>query len=123
MVQDGGRTESGAAGSGAAAAAGAADLRRDVDAIRADLAALREDLSALVGGAVRAGKARAGDASQRFTDAARSRLDQMGSAWEGVGDRGQELLDQAQQRIGERPLQSVGIAFAVGLLVGAAARR
>jgi ElaB/YqjD/DUF883 family membrane-anchored ribosome-binding protein len=123
MVQDGGRTESGKGNAGAGAAAGTADLRRDVDAIRADMAALREDLSALVGSAVRAGKAQAGDASQRLTDAARSRLDQMGTAWGGVSDRGQEFLEQAQQRIGERPLQSVGIAFAAGLLVGAIVKR
>jgi ElaB/YqjD/DUF883 family membrane-anchored ribosome-binding protein len=115
MVQDGGGTTDGGPG--------AAELRRDVDAIRADMAALREDLSALVGSAVRAGKVQAGDASQRLTDAARSRLDQIGSAWGGVNDRGQELLEQAQQRIGERPLQSVGIAFAAGLLLGAAVKR
>jgi ElaB/YqjD/DUF883 family membrane-anchored ribosome-binding protein len=119
MVQDG-KTDG---GGGAGGAAGAAELRRDVDAIRADLAALREDISALAGSAVRAGKARAGDASQRLSDAARSRLDQIGSAWGGVSDRGQEFLEEAQQRIGERPLQSVGIAFAAGLLVGAIVKR
>jgi ElaB/YqjD/DUF883 family membrane-anchored ribosome-binding protein len=121
MVQEG-RIDGGA-GTAAAGTGGGIDLKRDVDALRSDLSALREDIAALVGSAVHAGKARAGDATGRIADAARSRLQQLGSAWEGATDRGQELLEQAQHRIEERPLQSVGVAFLAGVLIGALVRR
>jgi ElaB/YqjD/DUF883 family membrane-anchored ribosome-binding protein len=119
VVQDGKHTDPAAQ----AAASAASELRRDVDAIRADLGALREDLTAIVNSAVNAGKAQAGDATERLTQAARSRLDQMGTAWEDMNLRGREALDQVQSRIEEHPLQSVGIAFAAGLLLGVIVRR
>lgn len=103
--------------------AGAAEVRRDVESIKSDLAALRADLSALINSAVNAGKVQAGDARERLSTAARSRLDQMGSAWGDMGGRGREAVDQVQRRIEERPLQAVGIAFVSGLLLGVIARR
>jgi ElaB/YqjD/DUF883 family membrane-anchored ribosome-binding protein len=119
MVQEGRMSES----PGGAPPGAAADLRRDVDAIKSDLAALREDLASIVNSAVQAGKAQAGDARERLSDMARSRLEQVGSTWEDANLRGREILDQVQHQIEDRPLQAVGIAFAAGLVLGALARR
>lgn len=104
------------------AASGGPDVRRDVETIKSDLAALRADLSALINSAINAGKVQAGDARECLSTAARSRLDQLGSAWGGVNSRGRETLEGVQQRIEERPLQAVGIAFVSGLLLGVIAR-
>ncbi len=106
-----------------AAATGSADVRRDVETIKSDLAALRADLSALIGSAVNAGKVQAGDARERLSTAARSRLDQFESAYGDLNSRGREVVDRVQQEIEERPLRSVGIAFVSGLLLGVIARR
>jgi ElaB/YqjD/DUF883 family membrane-anchored ribosome-binding protein len=119
MVQEGRMSES----PGGVSPGASADLRRDVDAIKADLAALRSDLASIVNSAVQAGKAQAGDAKDRLGEAARSRLDQVGSVWEDATLRGREMLDQAQQQIEDRPLQAVGIAFAAGLVLGVIVRR
>jgi ElaB/YqjD/DUF883 family membrane-anchored ribosome-binding protein len=121
MVQDGRIGEPGAA---AAPTSGASpDLRRDMESIKCDMAALRADLSALVNSAIQAGKVQAGDARERISSAARSRLGQAETAWQDVSGRGQEVLRQAQVRIADKPLQAVGIAFGAGLLLGAIARR
>ena len=122
MVQDG-RIGDSAAAAPPPTAAQAADLRRDVESIKSDLSALRTDLSALINSAIQAGKVQAGDATDRISQAARSRLDQLGSTWEDLGGRGREALHQVQGRIEQRPLQAVGIAFGAGLLLGALARR
>jgi ElaB/YqjD/DUF883 family membrane-anchored ribosome-binding protein len=120
MVQDG-RVNPESQGS--ASVAGAADVRRDVDSIKSDLAALRADLSALINSAVHAGKVQAGDATERLSKAARSRLEQLGGTWEDFSSRGREAAQQVQHRIEERPLQAVGIAFVSGLVLGVLARR
>jgi ElaB/YqjD/DUF883 family membrane-anchored ribosome-binding protein len=120
MVQDG---RIGDAAAGAATGPQGADLRRDVESIRSDMAALRADFSALVNSAIQSGKAQAGGATERMAQAARSRLEQMGSAWEDLGGRGREALHEVQGRIESRPLQAVGLAFVTGLVLGAIARR
>jgi ElaB/YqjD/DUF883 family membrane-anchored ribosome-binding protein len=122
MVQDGRVNADPTSGAAAGGAAGV-DVRRDVESIKSDLAALRADLSALINSAIHAGKAQAGDATERLSTVARSRLEQLGSAWEDVSSHGQEMAQQARQRIEQRPLQAVGIAFVSGLLLGAIARR
>ena len=81
-----------------AAATGSADVRRDVETIKSDLAALRADLSALIGSAVNAGKVQAGDARERLSTAARSRLDQFESAYGDLNSRGREVVDGFSRR-------------------------
>jgi ElaB/YqjD/DUF883 family membrane-anchored ribosome-binding protein len=77
----------------------------------------------LVQDVVSVGKARAGDAGSRIADAARSRLDQAGVAWEQATEQGRQIVENIQERIEERPLASIGIAFGAGLLLGALLRR
>jgi ElaB/YqjD/DUF883 family membrane-anchored ribosome-binding protein len=99
------------------------DIRADLESIRSDLAALRAEVSNLVHDVVFVGKDRAGDARQSFMDAARSRLDQVGSAWEQASGQGKEIVENLSARIEERPLTSIGIAFGTGVVVGVLLRR
>jgi ElaB/YqjD/DUF883 family membrane-anchored ribosome-binding protein len=103
--------------------AGQPQVRADVEAIKSDLAALRAEVSNLMQDVVSVGKVRAGDAKQRISDAARSRLDQLGSAWEQASDQGKQLVENLQCQIEERPLTSLGVAFGAGLLLGALLRK
>jgi ElaB/YqjD/DUF883 family membrane-anchored ribosome-binding protein len=99
------------------------DLRGDVEALKADIGALRRDVTSLVQDLIAAGKARAGDAGQGFSSAARSRLEDFGVDMEGVSERGMELLESVQDQIERRPLMSIGIAFGVGMVLGSILRR
>ena len=94
-------------------------VRADVEAIKSDIAALRAEVSNLMQDVVSAGKARAGDAGQKIADAARSRLDQLGTAWEQASEQGKQYLETVQDKIEERPLAAIGIAFGAGVLLGA----
>lgn len=96
-------------------------IRGDIEAIKFDLAALRAELADRV--EMLGGKAGAGYASQRFADAARGRLDQIGTAWDQATDQGRQVIEGVQEHIEQRPLSSVGLAFVAGLLVGALLRR
>lgn len=99
------------------------EIRSDVEAIKADLAALRAEMANLVQDVVSAGKAGAGHAGSRIADAARDRLDQVGQAWEQATEQGRQMVESIQEKIEERPLASIGIAFGAGLLLGALLRR
>ncbi|MEX2217938.1 MAG: hypothetical protein WD749_04190 [Phycisphaerales bacterium] len=99
------------------------EIRSDVEAVKADIAALRAEVANLVQDVVVLGKVRAGDAGQRIADAARSRLDQLGTVWEQAQEQGKEALERIQDQIEERPLTSIGVAFGAGLLLGALLRR
>jgi ElaB/YqjD/DUF883 family membrane-anchored ribosome-binding protein len=80
-------------------------IQDDMAQLRDDLAQLRQDVSGLASdlfGAAREGMSGAVDTAKK---------------------RGMEMADSLEEQIVEHPLASVGIAFGVGLVVGAVIRR
>src|SRR4051812_50161862 len=90
------------------------EVRADVEAIKSDLAALRAEVSNLMQDVVSVGKARAGDAGQKIADAARSRLDQLGSGWEQAAQQGKQYPETVQGKNEGRPPAAIGIALRAG---------
>jgi len=87
------------------------DLNKDVDAIKADLDALRKDLSSVVETIKGSAKSRA----EAELDALHKRLNQIAAD---LQTSGRDSLRAVEGQIGEKPLVSVAIAFAVGLMIG-----
>ena len=87
------------------------DVSKDVDAIKGDLDALRKDLSSVVESIKGAAKSRA----ESELDALQKRLNQLAAD---VQTSSREGLRAVEGQIGERPLVSVAIAFALGLMLG-----
>jgi len=101
------------------------ELAAEVDALRGDLAAIRGDLAALAGtlGEVAPEKAtaligRIGDAAKQASDeVARIAGDAARQVAESAEARGRAGLQAVEKSISERPLTSVAIAFAAGLIL------
>jgi ElaB/YqjD/DUF883 family membrane-anchored ribosome-binding protein len=87
------------------------DLTKDVDAIKADLNALRKDLS----GVVATIKGTAVNRAETELDALHKRLNQIAAD---LQTSGRDSLRAFEGQIGEKPLVSVAVAFAVGLMLG-----
>ena len=101
----------------------AADLRRDVDAIKDDINLLKTDLVAAMRDLVEAGKAGAGDAKEKLEVAVQERLQRVSDAAHAVADRGRRAADSVHHYVEQKPMQSLAIAFGVGILLGAALRK
>ena len=87
------------------------ELNKDVDAIKADLDALRKDFSSVVETLKDTAKSRA----ESEIDALQKRINQIAADFQASGREG---LRAVEGQIGEKPLVSVAIAFAVGLMLG-----
>lgn len=87
-------------------------LRNDLEAIKADLAQLRGDLKDLTRDLGSVAREQVASAKDRMTDAA-------GKAYE----KGKDAAHSADQVVREHPWAAVGVAFAVGLMLGAVLRR
>lgn len=87
------------------------DLKQDIDALRSDLDVLRKDVGQLVTTLTSSASDRAG----AELDAVRARLNKMAGD---VQATGREHLRSVESQIEERPLISLAVAFAVGLLLG-----
>ena len=90
----------------------------DMAALKADIAALRTDLEAVVKAikdlgttAVATAKRQHGTAVEHLADEARSTASDLGAA-------GRSQVAELELRVREQPLMAVGIAFAVGLVLG-----
>jgi ElaB/YqjD/DUF883 family membrane-anchored ribosome-binding protein len=101
----------------------ATDLRADVEALKSDIGGLRRDITTLVQDLIAAGKVQAGAAVEASSSAARSRLEDYGVDMEGLSERGMEVLESVQEQIEQKPMLSIGIAFALGMVLGAIFRR
>jgi ElaB/YqjD/DUF883 family membrane-anchored ribosome-binding protein len=87
------------------------DLKSDVDAIKSDLDTLRKDLAA----ALDRIKGTAASRAESEIQALQKRINKI------AGDLqtgGRESLRAVEERIEERPLVSLAVAFAVGLVLG-----
>jgi ElaB/YqjD/DUF883 family membrane-anchored ribosome-binding protein len=87
------------------------DLNKDVDAIKADLDALRKDLSNVL----ETIKGTAKNRAESEIDALQKRLNQIASD---VQTSGRDSLRAVEGQIGDKPLVSVAVAFALGLMLG-----
>ncbi len=87
------------------------DLNKDVDAIKSDLDALRKDLASIV----ETVKGTAKNRAESEIDALQKRLNQIATD---VQSSGRDSLRAVEGQIGDKPLVSVAVAFAVGLVLG-----
>jgi ElaB/YqjD/DUF883 family membrane-anchored ribosome-binding protein len=87
------------------------DLNKDVDAIKADLDALRKDISSVL----ETIKGTAKNRAETEIEALQKRINQIASD---VQTSGRDSLRAVEGQIGDKPLVSVAIAFAIGLMLG-----
>jgi ElaB/YqjD/DUF883 family membrane-anchored ribosome-binding protein len=80
-------------------------LQDDLNSLRDDLSNLRQDVSSMASDVFGAAREGFGGASETFKK------------------KGVEMAESLEEQIHEHPLATVGIAFGVGLLVGALVRR
>lgn len=94
-------------------------LRQDLDALKADLGTLKDDLGVLIRDAAHTGKTVAGEVRDRAGEAA-DRIKEKGRvAYDTAKSKSTAAKDAVEHRIEEHPFASVGVAFGVGLLIGA----
>ncbi len=86
-------------------------LREEIDRLREDVTVLRDNLTNLTKDAARAAKAGMFEAKSHLSDAAHT-----------AADKGKQAAHAIEQKVEDNPLVSIGIAFGVGLLVGALLR-
>jgi ElaB/YqjD/DUF883 family membrane-anchored ribosome-binding protein len=95
------------------------DLHDDLDSIKSDIIALQSDLSTALKDLVAAGKGEAGAVKERLEAEVRERLDRLSDKADELAGRGKRAVHNLEHHIEEKPLQSVGIALGIGLLLGA----
>ena len=101
------------ANAGAVGSTGGADrLREDLEAMKNDFAALRDDLRVFAQDAGSAARTGAASAAERLRQGGREALDSARA-------KGRQAKEQVQGQIEDHPFMAVGVAFGVGLLVGA----
>jgi ElaB/YqjD/DUF883 family membrane-anchored ribosome-binding protein len=88
------------------------------EALRDDVTKLRGDLAGLAEALIQAGKQEAGEAKEKVEEEARRRLDGLRSAAEEVQSFGRKAVESVQERVGEWPVVSILLAFAVGVAIG-----
>ncbi len=89
------------------------DLSEDIDALRADLEALRRDFARVVETA----KDTASSRAQSEIDELQQRLNKLAGE---IQSGGRESLRAVEEQVESRPLMSVALAFAIGLILGRA---
>ncbi len=94
------------------------DLHDDLDSIKGDIVALQEDLGTALKDLVAAGKGEAGAVKDKLEAQVRERLESLSDKADELASRGKKAMHSLEQHIEEKPLQSVGIAVGVGLLIG-----
>ena len=86
-------------------------LGKDVDNLKKDISKLKEDLSSIAESLLEKGKAE--------TEAAKDRLgERFGDELEAARLKGKEKVGSIEDQIRQKPLQSLLIAFVVGLFLG-----
>lgn len=87
------------------------DLKSDIDSIKSDLDTLRKDLATVL-------ERIKGTATSRAESEIQALQKRINKIAEDVQVSGRESLRAVEERIEERPLVSLAMAFAVGLVLG-----
>ena len=86
-------------------------LGKDVDTLKEDISKLKEDLSSIAESLLQRGKAE--------TEAAKDKLgERFGSEFQAARIKGREKVESIEDQIREKPIQSLLIAFVIGLFLG-----
>ena len=85
-------------------------LREDLDALRSDIGSLAATMKDLLGSAARS----AGSAAEENIEEIRQRLERLADE---VRDRGRAASETIQRQVEERPITSLLVAFALGLVI------
>src|SRR6185295_19665608 len=101
-----------------AAVSSDSEFQVQIDAIREDFSSLKTDLAALLRDAVAAGRTGACEAKENLEEAIDEKLGQLNSAWKTAQKKGRKAVSQMEDTITERPFQSVGAAFGIGVVLG-----
>lgn len=94
-------------------------LRNDLESIKEDIVALQSDLGTALKDLVAAGKGEAGAVKDKLEAEIRDRLERLSAKADDLASYGKDAVHGLEERIEEKPLQSVGIALGVGVLIGA----
>lgn len=87
-------------------------LREEVEALRAELSTLHEQMRSLGTSAARTARAGVRDAKAHLHDAVDTAKSQ-----------GKHVAESLEAKVEENPLISLGVAFGVGILIGAILRK
>ena len=101
----------------------AGEFRRDIDALKDDFSLLKADLIAAMRALIEAGKSQTGETREQLEAALQEKMDRLNAATGDLADRGREAARSAQRYVEHNPLQSLAVAFGVGVLVGAVLRK
>jgi ElaB/YqjD/DUF883 family membrane-anchored ribosome-binding protein len=105
----------------------AAELRRQASTIKDDLSLLKSDLASMVRELVEGGKGEAGEARARLEAEIKTRIEHLEEAATHLADRarstGKDAIASIEREAKDRPLQTLGIALGVGVLVGLILKR
>ena len=94
-------------------------MQVDLEAVRSDIAQLKQDLRLLMDDMGAVAKNRAHRAKERVGEAMHEFKDRAGEAAQAAKEKGRVAAEKAEETITDHPFASVGIAFGVGLLLGA----
>lgn len=92
---------------------------RDFDTIREDLAALKKTIETLANDFNRAGDSALDQAGERLGETIRKLRAQLSD----VTDRGRRSAESVTSTVSERPVQSLMIAFAAGMIIAQVLKR
>lgn len=98
-------------------------VNNELDSLRRDVSRLRSDLAGLADALLHAGKSEAEGVGERISEAARERLSDLRSAFDSAREMGSNAIEAIEEKVGSRPVTSLVIAFAVGLVIGKVATR
>lgn len=91
-------------------------LKKDIQELRESLDKLTKDVSAIGASLADEVKTRAGRTADSVREGARNAAGE-------IGAKGKQTVDTVENTVRERPLQSVMVAFGVGLLLAQLVRR
>jgi len=94
------------------------ELQRDVDELRSEMHQLKSNLNELGGTIKGLGRHGVHVAKNKANEELGRLVDQITQAYDNVKKQGGEASQTMRARIEEKPMASIGIAFAVGLVLG-----
>ncbi len=85
---------------------------------KSDVTKLREDVAGLAEALIQAGRQGAGEAKDKLQEEARERLSQLRGTVDEAKAVGRSVFGYVEDQISERPLTSVLVALATGIVLG-----